>query len=411
MRRAVITGIGPLTPIGCGKAAFAAGLKAGCSAVRRLTAFDPAPFRSQIAGEVSDFNPADHFEPKALKRLDRFSQFSLVASRLAVRDAGLELAKEDRERVGICLGTALGGVAFAEQQVSVFLTRGLREVETLLACAVFGGAGSCNVAIDLGISGPATANANSCASGTVALGEALGWIRGGQADVVLAGGAETPLAPLCYGAFALIRAMSTRNDDPAHACRPFDAGRDGFVMAEGAAMLVVEELAHAHARGAHIYAEIIGYALTNDGYHIVTPLPDGAQAARCIRLALDSAGVAPDEVDYINAHGSSTPLNDRAETLAIKRIFGEETRIPVSSTKGLHAHALGATGAIEAAACAVMMDDGFLAPTLNYATPDPACDLDYVPNHWRAQPVRTVLSNSFGFGGINACLVLRTVDG
>jgi 3-oxoacyl-[acyl-carrier-protein] synthase II len=410
MRRAVITGIGPITAIGTGRDAFWAGLREGRCGVRGITAFDASAFSSRIAGEVPDFDPAAWFEGKHLKRLDRFAQFAIASARLAVTDAGLDLAREDRDRVGVCLGTALGGVATAEGQVGVFQARGLRAVEPSLACSVFGGAGSCQVAIDLGATGPVSANANSCASGTIALGEALGWIRGGQAEVILAGGAEAPLAPLCFGAFALLRAMSTRNDAPAAACRPFDARRDGFVMAEGAAMLVVEELEHARARGAAIYAEILGYALTNDAHHMIAPRPDGTQAARCMKAALRAAGVTPAEVDYINAHGSSTPLNDRTETLAIKQVFGTATRVPVSSTKGHHAHALGATGAIEAAACALMLTRGFLAPTLNCEEPDPACDLDYIPCQGRTQRVRTVLSNSFGFGGINACVVLRAME-
>jgi 3-oxoacyl-[acyl-carrier-protein] synthase II len=410
MRRAVITGLGPVTPIGIGREAFWDGLVAGRSAVRRITRFDTSALRSQIAAEV-DFDPAQFIEARALKRLDRYSQFAVAAARLAVDDAGLVPEREDRERIGVSLGSALGGIGFAEAQLDVFKARGVRAVEPMLALLVFCGAGSCNIAIDFGFTGPSSANANSCASGTIALGQALEWIRGDQADVVLAGGAEAPLAPLCYTAFTVIRAMSCRNDEPERACRPFDAERDGFIMGEGAALLVVEELGHARARGARIYGEILGYGTTNDAFHMTAPLPDGTQAARSMTLALANAGIHPREIDYVSAHGSSTTLNDKTETLALKRVFGDYAGcLPISSTKGHHGHALGASGAIEAAACMLALERQFLPPTVNLETPDPECDLDYIPRVGRAQPVRTVLSNSFGFGGINASLVFRKWD-
>ena len=346
MRRAVITGIGPLTTLGIGREAFWQGLCAATSAVTRVTRFDPTPFRTHIAAEVRDFHPIDHLNEQQCKRLDRFAQFSVAAARLAMVDAGLASAELPRTRLGVSLGTALGGVGFAESQVEVYHAKGLRAVAPTLALSVFCGAGACNIAIDQRAAGPSSANANSCAAGTVALGDALLWIRANRADVVIAGGAEAPLSPLCFGAFSLIRAMSTRNDAPARACRPFDATRDGFVMAEGAAMLIVEEREHALARGAHVYAELTGYALTNDAHHMTAPHPTGESAAAAMTLALDDAGVPADAVGYINAHGSSTPLNDSTETLAIKRVFGDyATRVPVSSTKGALAHALGASGA------------------------------------------------------------------
>ncbi|HEY3417621.1 MAG TPA: beta-ketoacyl-ACP synthase II [Armatimonadota bacterium] len=411
MRRAVITGIGPVTPTGIGKEDFWGGLQAGKSVVRRLTLFDPSALRSQMAGEVRNFTPEDFIEVKRLKRMDRYSQFAVSAARLAVEDAGLVPENEDGERAGVSIGTALGGVGYAEIQVGVHNTQGLRAVDPMLALLVFGGAGSCNIAIEFGFSGPNSANSNSCASGTIALGQALEWIRHDKADVVLAGGAEAPLAPLCYGAFTILRAMSSRNEEPERACRPFDAARDGFVMGEGAAMLVVEELHHARARGARIYGEIVGYGLTNDANHMTAPLVDGGQAARAMALALRDAGRQPEEIDYINAHGSSTPLNDRAETLAIKRIFGAHaSRLPISSIKGHHGHALGASGAIEAAAALLMLERQYVIPTVNLETPDPACDLDYVPQVGRTHPLRTIVSNSFGFGGINASIVLRSVE-
>jgi 3-oxoacyl-[acyl-carrier-protein] synthase II len=288
------------------------------------------------------------------------------------------------------------------------MAQGLRGVDPALALSVFGGASSCNIAIEFGVSGPNSTNGMSCASGTMAIGDAFRQIRDGYADVMIAGGAEAPLAPLCFGAFALIRAMSVRNDDPATASRPFDAGRDGFVMGEGSSVLILEELTRARARGAPVYAELIGYGTTNDAHHMTAPRPDGSQAARAMRLALGDAEVAPHEISYINAHGSSTPLNDPTETLAIRNVFGDAAkRVPVSGTKGYYGHALGASGAFEAAICSLALQEQWLPPTVNLATPDPACDLDYIQGAGRAARVDAVLSNSFGFGGINACLVLR----
>jgi len=385
------------------------GVRAERSAVRSLTRFDPSIFRSHNAAEVDDFVATDHLEAKRAKRLDRFGQFSVVAARQAIEDAHLDLAVEDRDRIGSMMGTALGGVGYAEEQLAVFLTQGLRGVEPNLALTVFGGASSCNIAIEFGVRGPNSTNAMSCASGTIAIGEGFRQIRDGYADVMISGGAEAPLAPLCFGAFALIRAMSTRNDDPTSASRPFDRDRDGFVMGEGSAVLILEERTRAIARGAPIYAEILGYGITNDAHHMTAPLPDGSQAARSISLALTDADIAPTDVAYVNAHGSSTPLNDATETLAIKRVFGEHAyRMPVSSTKGYYGHALGASGAIEAAICSLALRNRWIPPTVNLQTPDAACDLDYVPATGRAADLDVILSNSFGFGGINAALVMRS---
>src|SRR4051812_16646392 len=280
------------------------------SAVRSITRFDPSIFRSHNAAEINDFVPTDHLDHKRAKRLDRFAQFSVVGAQLAMADAELDLARENKERVGANMGTALGGIGYAEEQLAVFLQRGLREVDATLALAVFGGASSCNIAIEFGVSGPNSTNAMSCASGTIAIGDAFRQIRDGYADVMIAGGAEAPLAPLCYGAFALIRAMSTRNDDPEHASRPFDKDRDGFVMGEGSAVLILEEYGRAKARGARIYAEVAGYGTSNDAYHMTAPRPDGSQAARSMELALKDADISGSEIDYVNTHGSSTPLND-----------------------------------------------------------------------------------------------------
>jgi 3-oxoacyl-[acyl-carrier-protein] synthase II len=407
-RRVAITGIGAITPVGTGRANFWKGIRAERSAVRSMTRFDPSIFRSHNAAEVDDFRPNDHIEAKRVKRLDRFGQFSVAAARMALEDSGIRLEREDRERIGAMMGTALGGIGYAEEQLGRFLSAGLRAVDATLALAVFGGAASCNIAIEFGVSGPNSTNAMSCASGTMAIGEAFRQIRHGYADVILAGGAEAPLSPLCFGAFALIRAMSTRNDEPERASRPFDRDRDGFVMGEGSVVLTLEEWGRAEARGAKIYAELCGYGSTNDAHHMTAPLPTGAQAARAMRLALDDAHLSPAEIGYINAHGSSTPLNDPSETLAIKQVFGEHAhRIPVSGTKGYYGHALGASGAFEAAICSLSLGDEWIPPTVNLDAPDPECDLDFVPRAGRAARVEHVMSNSFGFGGINAALVLR----
>ena len=408
-RRVVITGVGAVTPIGTAAAGLWAGLAARRSAVREVTRFDPTPFRTRIAAEIPDFRPQDHLEAKRARRLDRFSQLAVTSGRLALADADLDPARGgDPDRAGAMMGSALGGVAFAEAQVDPFRTDGPRGLDPALALAVFPGAASCNIAIEFGFTGPNSTNAMSCASGTIAIGDAFHAIRSGRADLMLGGGAEAPLAPMTYAAFSIIRAMSTRNDDPARASRPFDEHRDGFVMGEGAAVLVLEERQHALARGARIYAEIAGYGCTNDAYHMTAPRPDGRQAARAMRLALDDARVTPGEVGYINAHGSSTPLNDTTETAAIKQVFGDHAyRLTVSGTKGYYGHALGASGAIEAAICALAMEHRWLPPTINLERPDPACDLDCLPGDGRAAAPDVVLSNSFGFGGINASLVLR----
>src|SRR5450432_1756383 len=309
-RRVVISGVGAITPIGLAVEGLWDGLRAQRSKVREISRFDSSLFRSRLAAQVDDFVPGDFLEAKRTKRLDRFGQFSVAAARLAIEDSEIDLAAEDRERIGAMMGTALGGVGYAEEQCSVFYTGNVKDVDPALALMVFGGASSCNIAIEFGVMGPNSTNAMSCASGTIAIGEAFRQIRDGYADVMLGGGAEAPLYPLCYGAFALIRAMSTRNDDPCTASRPFDKDRDGFVMGEGASVLVLEERSRAIARGAKIYGEIAGFGMSNDAYHMTAPRPDGTQAARSMRRALEDAGVNADEVGYVNAHGSSTPLND-----------------------------------------------------------------------------------------------------
>ena len=335
--------------------------------------------------------------------------FAVAASKQAAADAGLCLeSNAARERAGVCIGSALGGAGWAEEQHTLFLTQGARSVNPALALQMFVGAGSCNVAIELGLQGYSSSNADSCASGTIAIGNAANAILRNEADVMLAGGSEAPLSPLCFGAFTFIKAMSTRNAEPERACRPFDVGRDGFVMGEGAAVLVLEEREHALNRGAAIYAELAGFAATMDAHHMTAPRPDAECAARCVRQAMQRAQVSPDQIDYVNAHGSSTRLNDVTESKALMLALGESAaQIPISGTKAMLGHALGASGAIEAAICCLAMRNGWIPPTLNLDTPDPECPLDYVPYCGREAELNTVLSNSFGFGGINAALVFR----
>jgi 3-oxoacyl-[acyl-carrier-protein] synthase II len=409
MKRAVITGLGPITAIGIGREQFWDSLRAQRSGITRLTAFDSTEYNAHHAGEVRAFDPVDYFPPHRLKRLDRYAQFAVASARLALEDAGLAYSPEQPQaRYGVSFGTALGGIANAEFQHAHFLKKGTRGVNQTLALQVFGGSAHTNIAIECGFRGVGTTNSNSCASGTVAIGEALRYIRDGLADVIVAGGAEAPLSPLTFSAFAMIKTMSQWEGEPvARACRPFDRTRDGFVMGEGAASLIIEEYEHACRRGAHIYAEVLGYSLNNDAYHMTTPLPDGTSAIAAMRGALDDARLRPEQIDYINAHASSTQLNDSTETLAIKTVFGEHAyKIPASGTKAYHAHPLGATGAIEAVSAALTIERGWVPPTLHYEEPDPACDLDVVPNEGRELKVRYLLSNSFGFGGINSCLVL-----
>jgi 3-oxoacyl-[acyl-carrier-protein] synthase II len=409
-RRAVITGLGPISCIGRGREKFWDAILGEKTGISRISTFDPEPFRVRCAGEIRDWNPEEFFPPQRLKRLDRYAQFAVASAKLALDDAGLDYSRaQPQDRVGVSFGTALGGVCKAEDQHIRYLKKGARGMNPMLAIQVFGGSAHSNIAIEFGLRGIGTTNSNSCASGTVSVGEALRYIRDNFADVIVAGGAEAPLSALTIGAFDIIKTMS-RSEDPAMAARPFDRLRDGFVMGEGAASLIVEELEHARERGAKIYAEVLGYSLNNDAFHMTAPLPSGESCARAMREALADAQLAPERIDYINAHASSTQLNDSAETMSIKQVFGEHARkIPVSGTKGYTAHPLGATGAIEAAICALALDRQWVPPTINYQNPDPGCDLDVVPNHGRAAELNYVMSNSFGFGGINACVVLGRV--
>jgi 3-oxoacyl-[acyl-carrier-protein] synthase II len=413
----VVTGLGLVTPIGIGVPSFWEGVTTGRQGVRPLTRFDASALRTRIAGQVDDFDVQDYVGGRHRNRLDRFAHFSIAATRMALEDSGLTIGVNGKpsgvasDRAGSAIGSALGGLPGSEADHAEFLEHGPRSIPASLALRVYAGAGVCNVAIEFGVRGPALGNSNSCASGAIAIGEALAMIRSGEVDAVIAGGVEAPLAPLTFASFTVIRAMSTANEEPGEASRPFDMRRDGFVMAEAAAILILEEMGHAVRRGARIYAELRGFSSTNDAYHMTAPHPEGLGARLAMRKALQDARLSTEEVELINAHGSSTPLNDRIETLAIKEVFGERARrVPVSGTKGMHAHALGASGAVEAAIAVLSIHEGWVPSTTNLREPDPECDLDYVPGAGRRATVRTVLSNSFGFGGTNACLVFSGVS-
>ena len=416
-RRIWITGLGLVTPIGTGVDAFRAGLRAATSPVKRIDRFDPSPFRSQVAAQVDDFDPLAWMPPKTARQLDRFSQFGMVAGQLALDDAELRPGQDggaDPDRIGIYLGSALGGIAFAEEQHERYLDKGIRQVAPTLALAVFGGAAPANLGIALDVRGPILSTANSCASGGVALGEALGDLREGRVDAAIAGGCEVPLSPLAFGAFDIIRALGAgHNDDPGHAARPFDAERDGFVMGEGVALLVFEEAEAAERRGATPYAEILGYGATSDAHHMVQPRADGREAGRAATIALDDAAVDPGEIDYVNAHASSTPIGDIAEARALTIALGERAAtVPVSGTKALYGHPLGASGAIEAAICSLAIRDGWAPASVNLETSEPEL-AELLPGLLRTGrdgTYRRVLSTSFGFGGLNAALVFGGVD-
>jgi 3-oxoacyl-[acyl-carrier-protein] synthase II len=412
-RRVWITGIGIITAIGTGLEPFRAGLRAGRSPVKAIDRFDPSPFRSHVAAQVDDFDPLAWMPPKTARQLDRFSQFGLVAGQLALEDARLSpgaAGAPDPRRIGIYLGSALGGIAYAEAQHERYLDRGVKAVAPNLALAVFGGAAPANLGIALDVRGPILSTANSCASGAVALGEALGDLRDGRVDAAIAGGCEIPLSALAFGAFDIIRALSAgHNDDPGHAARPFDTGRDGFVMGEGAALLVLEEADAARRRGATPYAELLGYGATSDAHHMVQPRADGSEAARAATIALADAGVDPAAIDYVNAHASSTPIGDVAEARAIALALGERAAsVPVSGTKAYYGHPLGASGAIEAAICSLAIRDGWVPGTVNLRDPEPeaASLLPGLLPEGRDGRYERVLSTSFGFGGLNAALVL-----
>jgi len=412
--RVVITGLGAITPLGLNVANTWQGMIEGRSGVDHITQFDASHFPTTFAGEVKNFDPLQYLDRKEARRIARATQFSLVTSMQAMADAGLERFMEDptredglAQRSGVLLGTSYGGFGVAEQAIRDFHSRGLSKVSPFALAASLPNMVTSHVCLLFNIQGYTSTITTACASGTQAIGEAAEVIRRGKTDLMLAGGVESVITEVVLAGFAAMRAISTRNDDPAGACRPFDAERDGFVIGEGCAVFVLERLSHARARGAHIYAEVLGHASSTDTYHLAQPDPQGRYAQLAMRWALEDAGVTLDEVDYINAHAPGTPLGDVAETVAIKGLFSERAYdIPISSTKSMIGHALGAAGAIEALACVKAIQMGAIHPTINYHTPDPACDLDYVPNVARRADVRVALSNSFGLGGQNACLVL-----
>jgi 3-oxoacyl-[acyl-carrier-protein] synthase II len=408
--RVVVTGLGVVTSLGHDVNVFWANLVAGRSGVSRVSLFDPADFASQIGAEVRDWDAAKHMDPKEARRNDRYTHFGFAAARQAVADSGLDMAREDGDRVGVIIGSGIGGMYTYESQLKVLAERGPRKVSPFTIPSLIGNMCSGLVAIEYGARGPNFGIVSACATGSHALGEAAHAIRRGEADVMVAGGSEAAITPFAYASFCSMKAMSTRNEAPERASRPFDRGRDGFIMGEGAGVVVLESLEHARARGARIYCELAGYAATSDAFHITQPDPDGKGLSLAMLRALASAGVAAGQIDYINAHGTSTPYNDKFETLAIKRVFGAHAQtLAVSSTKSMTGHLLGAAGGIESVICAKTLETQTIAPTINLEEPDPECDLDYVPATARPAKVRTVLSNNLGFGGQNAALVFRAI--
>ncbi|MFC1510774.1 beta-ketoacyl-ACP synthase II [Candidatus Margulisiibacteriota bacterium] len=407
-RRVVITGVGVIAPNGTGKEAFWNALTSGKSGISRITRFDPTPFHSQIAGEVKDFDPVDFISPKKMKQMDRFAQYGFVAARMAYEDA--KFTQIEPKRAGIVVGTVLAGIEFSEKQYNIFCESGGKRVSAYAPMAVIINSCSSQIAIDLKFSGPSETISTGCASSASAIGRAVSLIRNNDLDVMIAGGAEAPIIPIVLGSFCAIRAVSRRNADPERACRPFDKERDGTVISEGAAMLVLEEYTHAVKRKAHIYAEIIGYGTTCDAYHMIQPSPSGIEAKRAIKLALEDSSIHPEEIDYINAHGSSTPQNDKIETEIIRGLFGEHSKnLAISANKSMTGHLQGASSALEIVASALTIRHKIIPPTINYEVPDPDCDLNYVPNQAIKKDVNTILSNSFGFGGKNAAIVMRKI--
>lgn len=409
-RRVVITGIGVITPVGNNKEAFWKAICQGKNGIYKITAFDTTGFTSQMAGEVKDFNPAKFLSSKDIKRTDRFVQFAMVTSRQAIEDSGLDLDSVDRDRFGVVIGSGIGGMMTIEREHKVLLKKGPSRMSPFFIPMLIVNMASGKVSMDLGLKGPNTCVATACASGTHSIGDAFKMIQRSDADFMLCGGAEAAVAPLGFGGFCAARSLSTRNDEPGKASRPFDKERDGFVIGEGAGIVILEEYELAKARGAHIYAEIIGYAMSGDAYHMTAPDPEGKGAALCMSNCLKDAGLAPEEVDYINAHGTSTQLNDKIETKAIRDVFKKHAyKLAVSSTKSMIGHLLGAAGGVECAVCALTLENGIIPPTINYEVPDPECDLDYVPNKARKADVKIALSSSLGFGGHNCTIALRKI--
>lgn len=411
-RRVVVTGIGPVTPVGIGVETFWRALTSGVSGVGKLEGFDVSSYPSQIAAQVHDFRPEDHLEGSEIRRMARFAQLAVAAAKLGLVDAGLDLTTCDRDRVGCVMGSGIGGIGAFEEQAHVLAERGPGRISPHLVSMMIPNMASAQIAMRLGITGPSDCTVTACAASGHAIARAVDLIRSGSTDVVIAGGAEAAITPLTLAGFCATRALSTRNDDPAAASRPFDKGRDGFVIGEGATALILEDAQHARDRGARIYAEIAGYGLSSDAYHETAPHPDGAGGASAMLSALVDAGLTPGDIEHINAHGTSTPLGDAAETHAIRSVFGVHAdRIAVCSTKSMTGHLIGAAGATEAAATALAIAQGIVPPTINLVEPDVAFDLDYVPAVARTMPVRAALTNSFGFGGHNAAIALVAWDG
>lgn len=406
--RVVVTGLGMITPIGTGKETFWEALLSGQSGIRRITRFDASELAAQIAGEVPDFEPSDYLDKKDARRMDRFTQLAVAGTSLAIADAGLDLEKIDRERAGVVFSSGIGGLETLENQLKVMLEKGANKVSPFFIPMMITNMAAGHISIAYGLKGINSTLVAACASSTHAIGEAYKALQRGDADLVVTGGSEAAIVTAGVAGFCSLKALSTRNDAPEKASRPFDRERDGFVMGEGAGVVILETLEHAKQRGAHIYGEIIGYGNTADAFHITQPPPEGDGSYRSMRAALADAGIQPEEVGYINAHGTSTEYNDKFETMAIKRLFGDSAyRIPISSTKSMIGHLLGAAGCVEFIASVLTLERGMIHPTINYEFPDPECDLDYVPNKARKADVNIAISNSFGFGGQNGTLVVK----
>lgn len=409
-RRVVVTGLGVLTAIGFGKREFWSGLSTGKSGVSRIEAFDTTDFTTQFAGEIKNFDPSLYIHPKKIKRMDRTSKLAVACAKMAVEDAGVDLQCNGPDRTGVIIGTAMAGHGYILEQHTILMERGPMRLNPFTALASFPDACASNVSIELGVTGPSFSIATACSSASDACGYAFDAIRSGSLDFLIMGGAEASIFPGIVACFCVARALSTRNDDPQGASRPFSRDRDGFVLGEGAGMLVLEEYEHAKKRGAHIYAEILGHGMTCDAYHMTAPDPEGKEASRAMEKALSDAGLNTADIDYINAHGTSTPLNDKTETLIIKKVFGDRAyQIPISASKSMFGHLIGAAGSVELIATILAMENQAMPPTINYSVKDPECDLDYVPNECRPGKIRYAMKNSFGFGGKNSVLILGKV--
>ncbi|HEY7369420.1 MAG TPA: beta-ketoacyl-ACP synthase II [Thermoanaerobaculia bacterium] len=409
-RRVAVTGVGLVSPLGVGNAANWEALRAGKSGVGPITRFDPTPVASRIAGEVKNFDPSLFVEKKEIKKMDTFIHYAMGAAHFAMEDSGLPVTDENRDRIAVVIGSGIGGLPLIEETQKQYLQKGIRAISPFFITGLIANEAAGNVSIKYGLKGPNLTTVTACTTGAHAVGEAYRMIQYGDADAAVAGGTESVITPLAVGGFAVMRALSTRNDEPERASRPWDKDRDGFVIGEGAGLVVLEELEAAKSRGARIYAELVGYGLSGDAYHIAAPSEDGDGPARVMRAALADAGIAAAQVGYINAHGTSTPTGDKVETIAIKLVFGPHAKkVAISSTKSMTGHLLGAAGGLETAILALSIHDGVIPPTINYETPDPECDLDYVPNTARQQRYDYGMSNSFGFGGTNGCLIMKRV--